>query len=432
MKAVIIAGGEGRRIHAVAKTTPKSLLDVGGRPLAEHQIRLLQRYGIRDIHLTVRARDLELFRERLGTGESLGVTLCYHAERAPLGTAGGVAAIAGGLGATFLVLYGDVMVHMDLKALTRFHRSRKAAATLVVHPTDHPLDSDLVEMDDAGRIKAFHPKPRPRKSYCRNLGNAAVYALSRDVLHCVPAGSSDFVRDVFPAALKAGLPLYGYRTREYLKDLGTPERLAAVRADWAKGRIERRHRDVALPAVFFDRDGTLCELVPFLHKVADLRLLPGAAEAVRRLNQSDHLAVVVTNQPVIARNLCTLEELDRIHGKLETLLSEGGARLDGIYFCPHHPDSGHSGENADLKVACDCRKPRGGLIRRAARDLHIDLSQSAIIGDSTRDVEMGKRLGLRTVLVQTGNEGRDGKYDAAPDAVCLNVAEAVERTLQGQ
>lgn len=426
MKAVIIAGGEGRRIHAVARTTPKPLLDVGGRPLVERQIRLLRRCGVKEVHLTVRACDLAMFRERFGSGESLGVALHHHAERGPLGTAGGIAPIADRLGENSLVLYGDVMVHMDLAALLRFHRSRKAAATLVVHPTDHPRDSDLVELDHESRVRDFHLKPHPRKAYFRNLGNAAVYVLSQKLARAIPVGPGDFMRDVFPAALKAGAPLYGYRTREYLKDVGTPERLAAVQNDWASGRIARRHRDVALPAIFFDRDGTLCELVPLLHKIEDLRLIPGAAKAVRRVNQADCLAVVVTNQPVVAHGLCSLDELDRIHARMETLLGEKGAKLDAVYACPHHPDAGYPGEKADLKVACKCRKPGGELVRRAARDLNIDLSRSAFVGDSTADIETGKRLGLRTVLVQTGRAGRDGKFSARADACCATVAEAVE------
>jgi len=426
VKAVIIAGGEGKRIRSVARAIPKPLLDIGGVPLVERQILLLRRYGIGNVHLTVRAGDLAMFRDRFGAGESLGAAIEFHAERSPRNTAGGIKPLLDRLGRDFLVLYGDVMVHMDLESLIRFHRSKKAAATLVVHPTDHPLDSDLVEADEDGRIRAFHPKPRPKKTDCRNLGNAALYVLSKAVANCISDGPSDFMRDVFPRALADGAALYGYRTREYLKDIGTPERLAAVQADWAAGRIERRHRDCALPAVFFDRDGTLCELVPLLHNVADLRLIPGAAEAVRRVNRADCLAVVVTNQPVVAHGLCTRDELDRIHARLETLLGERGARLDAIYFCPHHPDAGYPGEIADLKVACECRKPGGELVLRAARDLNIDLARSAFVGDSTADVETGKRLGLRTVLVQTGRGGRDGKFAAQPDARAADVGAAVD------
>lgn len=443
MKAVIVAGGEGRRIRSVARATPKPLLDVGGRSIVEHQILLLRRYEIREIHLTVRGRDLAVFRDRLGEGKSWGVALRYHTEREPLGTAGGIVPVLPKLGRNFLVLYGDVMVNMDLAALVEFHRSQRPAATLVVHPTDHPLDSDLVDLDDHDRIRTFRPKPRPPGSWCRNVGNAGVYVVSQKLAdfigrrtqakglsHRQDACATDFVRDVFPCALGAGVDLYGYRTREYLRDIGTPDRLAAVRGDWAARRIERCHLDFALPAIFFDRDGTLCDVVPLLHQSKDVRLLPGAAEAIRRTNEAGCLAVVVTNQPVIARGLCSLEELERIHARLEALLCEQGARLDAIYYCPHHPDAGYPGEVVELKVACECRKPEGGLVRRAVGDLNIDLSRSAFVGDATVDIETGRRLGLRTILVQTGEAGGDGKYNVRPDAHCADVAEAVRSILK--
>jgi len=431
VKAIVIAGGEGRRMEALARGTPKPLLAVGERAIIEHQIALCRRYDIREIHLTVRHTDLPAFRERLGAGEAFGVTLEYRAEREPLGTAGGAAPILRDLGDDALVLYGDVMVNMDLGRLAAFHASRQALATLVVHPTDHPLDSDLVEIAADGRIRAFRPTPRPAGLDCRNIGNAGAYVLSSGVAGHIPAGPNDFIRDVFPRALAAGAPLFGYAAREYLKDTGTPERLAAVRADHASGRIRERHQDVALPAVFLDRDGTLCELVPLLHRVEEMRLLDGAAEAVRRVNAANWLAVVVTNQPVVARALCTPGDVERIHARLEMLLGRQGAVLDAVYYCPHHPDAGYEGEVADLKTACECRKPGGALIRRAARDLHIDLARSVLIGDTTVDLETARRLGLAAVLVQTGHAGADAQFAVQPNAVRPDVAAAVDWALSG-
>jgi len=425
VKAIIVAGGEGRRIGSVAKGVPKPLLEIGGRPVVEHQLRLLRRYGVGEVHLTVRAEHLAVFKERFADGKPLGLALHYHAETEPLGTAGGIGRILEKFPGEFFVLYGDVMVNMDLAHLAEFHRSRRAAATLVVHPTDHPADSDLVELGESGRIRAFHPKPRPPGFYCRNVANAGLYVLSPAVAGFLPQGPGDFVRDVFPRALRGGAPLFGYATREYLRDIGSPARLESVGSDWASGKVEKSHLDYALPAVFLDRDGTLCELVRDLHRIEDLRLVPGAAEAVRRLNESFYLAVVVTNQPVVARGLCTLEQLDRIHAKLETLLGERGAKLDALYFCPHHPDPGSPSENPKFKLRCECRKPSGGLIRRAVAELNIDLARSVMIGDSTVDIETGKRAGIRTILVLTGEAGRDGKFAVRPDARCADLAEAI-------
>jgi histidinol-phosphate phosphatase family protein len=430
VKAVIVAGGEGERIRSIARTTPKPLLDIGGRPVVEHQVRLLRHYGITDIHLTIRKRDEAAFRARLGNGGRFDTRLRYYVEPQPMHTAGAIASIINRLGKNFLVLYGDVMIHMDLKALLDFHRAERPGATLAVHPTDHPDDSDLVDLADDGRVRTLRPKPRPPEVYCRNFGNAGAYVVSHRIAEYFRPKACDFMRDVFPAALCGGATLYAYNTREYLKDIGTPERLRAVRADWASGRVAHLHRDNALPAIFFDRDGTLCDVVPLLHDSTGVRLLPGAVEAVRRTNEAGWLAVVITNQPVIAHGLCSVDELERIHGRLESLLCRKGAKLDAVYYCPHHPDSGYEGEVAELKTDCDCRKPGGAMVERAVRDLNIDLARSVFVGDSTADVETGRRLGIRTVLVETGNAGRDGKFDTQPDTRCADAAEAVRTVLK--
>ena len=429
MRAVVVAGGEGRRMREFEPEAPKPLIEVGGRSILEHQIRLLRRYDVADVHLTVRACDEAAFRERIGTGERFDVRLHYHAESEPLGTAGGVRSLLDSPGEDLLVFYGDVMVNMDLEALVRFHRVCRAAATLVVHPTDHPLDSDLVELEPDGRIRAVRPKPRAAGEEYRNCGNAALYVFAKEAASFISNGPNDFIRDVFPRALEAGAALFGYRTREYLKDTGTPERLERVRADFASGRIERFHREHAVPAVFFDRDGTLCELVPLLCRVEDLRLLPGVAEAVRRVNEAGMLSVVATNQPMVAHGLCSIEDVERIHARMETLIGAEGAKFDGIYFCPHHPDTGYEREVPELKIACECRKPGGGLFRQAARDLNIDLARSYLIGDATRDIEAGRRLGLRTIGVETGKACRDGKFPALPDVRCADVPAAVRHVL---
>ena len=117
------------------------------------------------------------------------------------------------------------------------------------------------------------------------------------------------------------------------------------------------------------------------------------SEAIKLINQSGYLAIVVTNQPVIARGEVTWDELHEIHRKMETLLGKDGAYIDGIYICPHHPDKGFEGERPEYKIDCDCRKPKPGLLLQAAQDYNIDLTQSYMIGDSERDVEAGINAG---------------------------------------
>jgi D-glycero-D-manno-heptose 1,7-bisphosphate phosphatase len=180
-------------------------------------------------------------------------------------------------------------------------------------------------------------------------------------------------------------------------------------------------------AAFLDRDGTIIEQVELMHEVRQLRLLPGAAEAIRLLNQKSVPVLIVTNQPVVARGVSTEDEVELIHMELKRRLLRKGARIDAIYYCPHHP-------NATLeqyRVKCSCRKPEAGMILSAAREQGVDLSLSVMIGDSTQDIMAGRRAGTRTILVRTGHGGRDPwQYDCSPDWSAKNLLEAAQIWLQ--
>ena len=276
-----------------------------------------------------------------------------------------------------------------------WHNAYRPEATLLVHPNDHPFDSDLVEIDQDNRVIAFYSKPHPSGHYLPNLVNAGLYVLERSALLQVPSTSVpvDFGKDVFPAMLASGADLRGYRSREYIKDAGTPYRLAKVISDLATGRVARRSFKFLARAVFLDRDGTLNHDGGHISTPESFALLPKADQAIKRLNDSDYLTVVITNQPVVARGEASEETLQQIHNRMETLLGKGGAYVDAIYYCPHHPDRGFSGERPELKVECNCRKPNTGLIGRAQSELGICLDQSWFIGDSTIELETARRAG---------------------------------------
>jgi len=184
--------------------------------------------------------------------------------------------------------------------------------------------------------------------------------------------------------------------------------------------------------VFLARDGTLNAEIEGVISPDKLELIEGVAEAIRDLNHMGYRAVVVTNQPVVAKGWCGEADVQRIHNKLETLLGQRGAYLDRIYYCPHHPEAGFAGERADLKVACSCRKPAIGLVERAAQDLAIDLKKSWLIGDSTTDIETARNAGLKSILVRTGHAGGDEKYASKPDFVFDNLGQAVHFLVEQQ
>lgn len=406
VQAVIVAGGRGTRLGSVGAAVPKALLPIGGRPVLEHQITLLQRYGIHTITiLTGHLGDqIEQF---CGDGRRWGVRIVCIREERPRGTAGAVRAIADSISGDFVVLYGDVMVHMNIRRLIDFHHKKASDATLVVHPNDHPFDSDLVEIDAEQRITRIVPRPHAQDQWYRNLVSAAVYILSPRIIPFIENRDGiDFGRDVFPHIVDK-IRLYGYTTREYIKDIGTPDRWREVERDYCSGKIERAIFDNKRPAVFLDRDGVVNNDIGFVHRPEQFELLPHAGAGIRKINTSEYLAVVVTNQSVVARNLCTIATLETIHKKMETLLGYEHAKLDGIYYCPHHPDKGYPEENKAYKIDCACRKPKTGLIDRAIHELNIVREDSYIIGDDARDILCGKAAGLMTIGLRCGHGCKD-------------------------
>lgn len=199
----------------------------------------------------------------------------------------------------------------------------------------------------------------------------------------------DLDRQVLKPLLEDGL-LYGYQSPEYVKDMGTPERYEMVQRDIRSGLVSAKNLANPQKAVFLDRDGTINKYVGFLRFTEQMELLPQAAQAIRKLNEAGWLVILATNQPVLARGEVSEEELTEIHNKMETLLGKEGAYVDAIYYCPHHPDKGFAGERPEYKIECSCRKPKPGLLFRAAQDYHIDLKESWMVGDSAADMGAGK------------------------------------------
>ena len=211
--------------------------------------------------------------------------------------------------------------------------------------------------------------------------------------------------------------MFCYDSPEYVKDMGTPDRFEAVCRDFAAGRVKAKNLKQKQKAVFLDRDGTINKYVGFLRDIDDFELLPGVAEAVKLINASGYLAIVVTNQPVIARGEVTVPQLQEIHNKMETLLGAEGAYLDAIYYCPHHPHKGYEGEVPELKIDCDCRKPKPGMLLKAAEEFNIDLSRSWMIGDGENDIKAGKAAGCRTALIGTDDYKQNETAPTLLDAV---------------
>lgn len=396
VKAVIIAGGQGTRIRTINSEIPKAMIPVAGKPVIEYQVTLAKRYGITEFIFVIGYLGQQI-RSYFGSGEPWGVHIDYFEETQPLGTAGGLAYLADRLQDDFFVFYGDTVMDVDLSAMLMYHKQKQADATLLVHPNDHPYDSDIVEINPLTKqVQSIFHKPHPDNFVSHNIVNAALFVFSPSVLDKIEKGvKSHIEKHLLTRCLNDGMKLYAYQSAEYIKDMGTPDRYFAVEDDVKSGRVAAYNRQNQRKAVFLDRDGVINVDVNLLSSPDQLTLIEGAADAIRKINQAGYLAIVVTNQPVIARNLCSLEELDTIHQTLETLLGKQGAYLNAIYYCPHHPDAGYPEERKEYKIPCTCRKPAPGMLLQAANDWNIDLNNSYMIGDSDRDVEAGQRAGVK-------------------------------------
>ena len=439
MKTIIMAGGRGTRIAELFPNIPKPLIPVDGMPILEREIRSLVEQGFNDIILTVGYLADKII-DYFGDGHQLGAKIDYFVEKTPLGNAGALFRIKDKIGQEpFFLLNADAAFDVDFQRMMEYHKAKGGLVTLFTHPNSHPYDSGLILANKDGQVDKWLSKEDARPQWYENRVNAGLHIIAPEVLELSEKnlevrisnlagaeasaasglnsnlqslnsnlqtlnsknGKIDLDRDVLKPLCGTG-KMFCYDSPEYVKDMGTPDRFHQVEADYKNGIVQAKNLHNKQKAIFLDRDGTINKYVGFLRNIDDFELIEGAAEAIKLINQSGYLAIVVTNQPVIARGEVSWDELNEIHRKMETLLGKEGAYLDGIYICPHHPDKGFEGERPEYKIVCDCRKPKPGLLLRAAKDFNIDLSQSYMIGDDDRDVKAGENAGCKaSVKIET-------------------------------
>ncbi|MBQ8093060.1 MAG: HAD-IIIA family hydrolase [Clostridia bacterium] len=431
MKTVIMAGGRGTRISALFPDIPKPLIPLDGVPVLEREIISLASQGFNDIILTIGYRASQIM-DYFGDGSRLGVHIEYFVEETPLGNAGALFKL--GLDEDFLLLIADALFDIDFNRFVRYHREKGGLATLFTHPNSHPYDSGLVIAAQDSSVTAWLSKEDARPQWYKNRVNAGLHVISPEALRLSGIDATAVGTEQDGKTVKVDLdrqilkPLCGsgrmfcYDSPEYVKDMGTPDRFAGVERDFIRGVVAAKNLRTAQKAIFMDRDGTVNKLVGFLRSPEEFELLPGVSEAVKLINASGYLAILATNQPVIARGEVTFDTLETIHNKMETCLGQDGAYLDALYFCPHHPHKGYAGEVPELKMDCECRKPKPGMLLTAAHDYNIDLEKSWMIGDMESDILAGKAAGCKTVFIGQGDFGQD--------MTSVSLLEAVQQILQ--
>lgn len=414
MKTVIMAGGKGSRISSIASDIPKPMVKIEKKPILEYVIECLRKQGFTDIIITVSHLGnviMEYFGDGSGfspvTGNPFGVNIEYYFEKEALGNAGALFQIKGKLTEDFLLLNADVVFDIDFNRFVCFHKKHGGLVTLFTHPNNHPHDSGLIIADNNGVVEKWLSREDERPEFYKNRVNAGLHVINPKILEKkITTSKVDLDRQLLKPLAGTG-KMFCYDSTEYIKDMGTLERYFSVCEDYKTGLISRKNLRNKQKAVFLDRDGTINKYVGFLRNIEEFELIVGVADAIKKINASGYLAIIITNQPVIARGEITDLQLAEIHNKMETLLGKEGAYLDAIYYCPHHPHKGYEGECPELKFNCNCRKPKPGMLFKAAEDFNIELSQSWMVGDSENDIKAGIKAGCKTAFIGEGKYGQD-------------------------
>ena len=429
MQALIMAGGKGTRLASLTKDEiPKPMAALCDEPIIGRAIHSLKQNGVNEIYISV-GHLAEKIKEYIGNGERFGIKAEYITEDTPLGSGGALYYLKDKVNADFIVCSGDTLFDIDFKRMLAFHKRKKAAVTMFTHPNIHPYDSDIVVTDRFGRVKNIDYKGSKRNYYYKNNVNAGAFIVSPvELSYFTEPKKVNMEHDFIAAFVERGERVYAYKSPEYIMDVGTPERFARAAADIESGLVEARNLKNLQKAVFIDRDGTLNVYKGFIRRAEEIELIEGVAEGIKLLNDSGFLAIVVSNQPVIARGEASFADVEEQFSKIETLLGERGAYLNGIYYCPHHPKNGFAGEIKRLKKECSCRKPNIGMFLKAQKDFHLALEKCYMIGDAEIDVLAGENAGMKQIRVGTGVAEKEG--DTLPTMRAQDFLSAVKMILE--
>lgn len=408
MKTVIMAGGKGTRIATVNSDVPKPMIPILGKPILEHQLEAVTSQGFADFIFVIGYKG-DIIRDYFGDGSQWNAKIEYITEENPLGTAGSFYFLKSMINTDFLLLNGDIIFDADINKFYNAHMNNKTKGglvTLLTHPNNHPYDSGIIETSEDCLVTDWLHKEDKRQWY-KNRVNAGIHMIAPEILELVKEPvKTDMDRDILKPLISEK-KLYAYDSPEYVKDMGTPDRFYETEEDLRNGTVKARNLLNPQKAVFLDRDGTINRYSGFLKDIDDFELIDGVADAIKAFHRKGFLVIVITNQPVIARGEVSIEELNEIHNKMETLLGREGAYVDDIFYCPHHPDKGFLGERPEYKVDCDCRKPKPGMIFNAARKYNIDLTVSYMIGDGDNDIKAGEAAGCKTIRLNEDIRLRD-------------------------
>ena len=392
MQAIILTGGKGTRLGLTSK--PKPMVIINGKPLLEHTVELLIESGFKEI-IFLNGFLSNKIEEYFTKDKFPNIKIKHIKETSPLGTAGCINQVKDILKEWFFIIYGDLLINIDFKKFYKTSIKNGDYGTLFAHPNGHPHDSDLLKVGKDNKINKIFLKPHAKEIISRNVVNAAIYCLNKEIIKYIPNGKkSDWMKDVFG---KTKNKIYAYHSSEIVFDVGTKKRIKKAR-NLLKNNFYGSYRK----AVFLDRDGVINHEINGVYKHNDMKLLPGVGRAIKSLNDINILVICITNQPGVAKGFMSEHDLEKIHAKLDFLLGKENAYLDDILYCPHHPEKGWEGEIKHLKINCNCRKPKPKLFKNAIKKHNINEKESFFISDTLKDLEVSKYINITPILVMTG------------------------------
>jgi D,D-heptose 1,7-bisphosphate phosphatase len=400
-KAILLGAGLGTRLRPLTQRVTKCLVPIAGRPLLDYWVEQIVHAGITEVLLNTHHL-AEQVREYIQmVNAKWHVRLIEFHEPQLLGSAGTLAAnpqFAQGT-ENVVIIYADNFSNVNLLDLLKFHQQHAAPFTMMLFHAPNPRACGIAELDSQNRIISFAEKPQHPKSDFANAGLYVVSAKAYEEIAALKAFDLGF--EVLPKFVGR---MRGWVWNGYHRDMGTYATYLQAQRDAVELLQRAGKLQGCQPAVFLDRDGTLIEQVHYLSNPQQVKLLPGAGDAVKRLRAAGFACIVVTNQSPIGQGLLTETQLAEIHAELFQQLAQCGTQVDGVYYCPAAPlvKDRTTVDHYD-------RKPGPGMLFKAAADLHLDLTRSWMIGDMLSDILAGYHAHCEGLVLVTTGKGLEGE-----------------------
>ncbi len=378
-QAVILAGGIGTRLRPLTDNLPKPMIPVNRKPFLEYLIELLKENGIEEVILLLGYLP-EKIKEYFGDGSTFGIKIKYSIGDISFENGKRIKNAAQLLDDNFLLMYCDNYWPLNLKKLVKYHDEHNVLTTVTIYTNKDNFTESNMEVGNQGYV-ILYDKSRKEK----NLSGVDIgfFIISKNVLKLMPNTNFSFEKEILPELIKKK-QLAGYLTDHRYYSIGKIERLPITGQFLKPKKI-----------IFLDRDGVINKKPPkadYVKSWDEFEFLPGSVEAINLLTKNGYFIYILSNQAGIARGMMTEDDLKEIHEKMKKELEGYGAKVSGIYYCPHGWDEG-----------CECRKPKPGMFFQAAREHHIDLTKTIFVGDDERDLQAGNAAGCLTILINPEN-----------------------------